>query len=131
MIWWPLRCVNLLKPLVFTLPGTMEFYEKNGCPGWTAIPVFMLELVCGGFLMAPLLSRWAAAALIPVTIDALMVHWPHGWMFDWQGGGWEYIAFLTAALLSICRARRWPVFAGHPHSARIRGIPPAETVTRR
>src|SRR5260221_2251623 len=73
MIWWPLRCVNLLKPLVFTLPGTMEFFEKNGFPGWTAIPVFILELVCGGFLMLGLLSRWAAAALIPVTIDALVV----------------------------------------------------------
>ena len=62
-----------------------------------------------------------------IEIDALMVHWPHGWMFDWQGGGWEYIAFLTAALLSICRARRWPVFAGHPHSARIRSISPPDT----
>ena len=92
---------GLLKPLVFTLPGTMEFFEKNGFPGWTAIPVFILELVCGGFLMVGLLSRWAAAALIPVMIGALMVHWPHGWMFDQQGGGWEYIAFLTAALLSI------------------------------
>jgi putative oxidoreductase len=92
---------GLLKPLVFTLPGTMEFFEKNGFPGWTAIPVFILELVCGGFLMVGLLSRWAAAALIPVMIGALMVHWPHGWMFDRQGGGWEYIAFLTAALLSI------------------------------
>jgi uncharacterized membrane protein YphA (DoxX/SURF4 family) len=36
-----------------------------------------------------------------MMIGALMVPWPHGWMFDRQGGGWEYIAFLTAALLSI------------------------------
>jgi putative oxidoreductase len=36
-----------------------------------------------------------------VMIGALMVHWPHGWMFDRQGGGWEYIAFLIAMLLSI------------------------------
>jgi uncharacterized membrane protein YphA (DoxX/SURF4 family) len=60
--------------------------KRTGSLGWTAIPVFILELVCGGFLMLGLLSRWAAAALIPVTIDSLMVHWPHGWMFDWQGG---------------------------------------------
>src|SRR5260221_3132256 len=73
MIWWPLRCVNLLKPLVFTLPGTMEFFEKNGFPGWTAIPVFILELVCGGFLMLGLLRRCAAGARIPVTIDSLIV----------------------------------------------------------
>jgi putative oxidoreductase len=92
---------GLLKPLVFTLPATMEFFERNGFPGWTAIPVFILELICGGFLMVGLFSRWAAGALIPVMIGALMVHWPHGWMFDQQGGGWEYIAFLTAALLSI------------------------------
>jgi putative oxidoreductase len=92
---------GLLKPLVWTLPGTMEFFEKNGFPGWLGIPVFILELVCGGFLMAGLLSRWAALMLIPVMIGALMVHWPHGMMFDVQGGGWEYIAFLIAALLSI------------------------------
>src|SRR5258708_40068089 len=63
---------GLLKPLVFTLPGTMEFFEKNGFPGWTAIPVFILELGCGGFLMARLLSRWAVVALIPVIIGELM-----------------------------------------------------------
>jgi putative oxidoreductase len=92
---------GLLKPLVFTLPGTMEFFEKNGFPGWTAVPVFITELVCGGFLIVGLLSRWAAATLIPVMIGALMVNWPHGWMFTQQGGGWEYIAFLIAALVSI------------------------------
>jgi putative oxidoreductase len=85
----------------FALSGTMEFFEKNGVPGWTTILVFITELVCGGFLMAGLLSRRAAAALIPVMIGALLVHGPHGWMFDRQGGGWEYIAFLIAALLSI------------------------------
>jgi putative oxidoreductase len=90
---------GLLKPLVFTLAGTMEFFERNGFPGWTAIPVFILELVCGGFLMVGMFSRWAA--LIPVMIGALMVNWPHGWMFTQQGGGWEYIVFLIAALLSI------------------------------
>src|SRR5258708_40050985 len=62
---------GLLKPLVFTLPGTMEFFEKNGFPGWTAIPVFILELVCGGFLMARLLSRWGGGALIPGVIGEL------------------------------------------------------------
>src|SRR5258708_20085044 len=88
---------GLVKPLVFTLPGTMEFFEKNGFPGWTAIPVFILELVCGGVLMVGLLSRGAAAALIPVMIRTLMVHCPHGWMFDRQAGGWGELPFLTPA----------------------------------
>ena len=118
---------GLLKPLVFTLPGTMEFFEKNGFPGWTAIPVFILELVCGGFLMVGLLSRWAAAALIPVMIGALMVHWPHGWMFDRQGRRLGVHRISDRSSTQYCRARRWAVFAGHPHSPRIRSISPADT----
>src|SRR5260221_9675225 len=102
MIWWPLRCVNLLKPLVFTLPGTMEFFEKNGFPGWTAIPVFILELVCGGFLMARLSAEPVGGGrTLPGDDRGIDVHWPHGWVFGLQGGGLEYIAILTPALLSI------------------------------
>src|SRR5260370_26344002 len=63
---------GLLKPLVFTLPGTMEFFEKNGFPGWTAIPVFILELVCGGCLMARVLNRWGGGARSPGRIGDLV-----------------------------------------------------------
>jgi putative oxidoreductase len=33
-----------------------------------------------------------------VTFGALLPHASNGWMFSNPGGGWEYVAFLIAAL---------------------------------
>ena len=88
----------LLKPLVFTLPGTASFFEAHGFPGWTAYPVFAAELVGGLLLALGLWTRWVAAGLIPVLAGAVVVHWPNGWMFTAPHGGWEYPAFLIVAL---------------------------------
>jgi putative oxidoreductase len=88
----------LSKPLVFTLPGTAAFFERHGFPGWSAYPVFALELIGGVLLLLGVGSRWTAPALIPVTAGALLVHWPNGWLFINPGGGWEFPAFLIAAL---------------------------------
>lgn len=88
----------LQKWLVFTLPGTSAFFESVGYPGWTAYPVFFAELAGGALLIAGVGSRWVSLALIPVMFGALLVHLPNGWMFASPGGGWEYPAFLIAAL---------------------------------
>ena len=90
----------LLKLLVFTLPGTAAFFAAHGFPGWTAYPVFALELMGGLLLVLGVAVRGVAALLIPVMIGALMVHLPNGWMFTAPNGGWEYVAFLIAALLA-------------------------------
>ena len=88
----------LMKLLVFTLPGTAGFFAAHGFPGWTAYPVFALELLGGGLLVTGLAVRPVAAVLIPVMIGALLVHLPNGWAFTAPNGGWEYVAFLIAAL---------------------------------
>lgn len=88
----------LLKLLVFTLPGTAEFFAAHGFPGWTAYPVFGAELIGGTLLIAGVFSRAVALLLIPVLAGAITVHWPNGWSFTANGGGWEYVAFLIAAL---------------------------------
>jgi putative oxidoreductase len=90
----------LLKLLVFTLPGTAGFFAAHGFPGWTAYPVFALELVGGALLGLGLGVRIVAIGLIPVMAGALMVHWPNGWMFTAPNGGWEYVAFIIAALVA-------------------------------
>lgn len=90
----------LLKLLVFTLPGTAAFFAAHGFPGWTAYPVFAAELLGGAALVAGVHARWVALALVPVLLGALTVHWPNGWSFTATDGGWEYVAFLIAALLA-------------------------------
>ena len=90
----------LLKLVVLTLPGTEAFFEAHGYPGWAAYPVFAAELVGGVLLLAGLFTRLVAFGLVPVMLGAFLVHWPNGWSFTAEGGGWEYVAFLIVALVA-------------------------------
>ena len=56
----------LLKYAVFTLPGTVKFFESLGLPGPLAYVTFVAELVGGALILAGLGTRWVSAALIPV-----------------------------------------------------------------
>jgi len=89
----------LLKILVFTLPGTVQFFQSVGFPGALAYIVVAAELVGGTLLMLGAYTRWVALALIPVLLGAVWVHAPNGWVFNAANGGWEYPAFLAAAAL--------------------------------
>jgi putative oxidoreductase len=86
------------KAFVFTFPGTRAFFEASGFPGWTAYPVFALELAGGVALLLGFKTRFAALLLMPVMLGALKPHLANGWMFTAPGGGWEYVAFLLFSL---------------------------------
>jgi putative oxidoreductase len=86
------------KYFLFTLPGTAGFFAQHGFPGWTAYPVFLLEVVGGLLLVLGWQVRWISALLIPVMVGASFVHAPNGWMFTAPNGGWEYPVFLLLAL---------------------------------
>jgi putative oxidoreductase len=85
----------LLKYYVFTLPGTVQFFQSIGLPGALAYATFWAELVGGGLILAGAYSRYVSAALIPILIGATWAHAGNGWVFTAPNGGWEYPAFLT------------------------------------
>lgn len=87
----------LLKLVVFTLPGTVNFFETVGFPGSLAYVVFGAELVGGAMLVLGVYTRWVSLALIPILIGAALVHFPNGWVFSAPNGGWEYPVFLAIA----------------------------------
>jgi putative oxidoreductase len=87
----------LLKLVVFTLPGTVQFFETLGYPGFLAYVVFGAELAGGALLVLGVYTRWVALALIPILIGAALVHVPNGWVFSAPNGGWEYPVFLVIA----------------------------------
>lgn len=91
----------LLKLLVFTLPGTAQYFASIGFPAFLAYPVFGVELLGGLALLLGIYARQVALALVPVMAVAAWVHLPNGWVHTSPGGGWEYPVFLIAASLSL------------------------------
>ncbi len=91
----------LLKWFVFTLPGTAQFFESVGIPGFLAYPVFCIELIGGLALLSGFYARQIALALVPVMAVAAWVHLPNGWLHTSPGGGWEYPVFLTIASVAL------------------------------
>ncbi len=87
----------LLKVVVFTVPGTVQFFESVGFPGGLAYITIAVELGAGLLLLAGFGTRWVALATVPVLLGAASVHMPNGWLFSAQGGGWEYPVFLAVA----------------------------------
>lgn len=91
----------LLKWLVFTLPGTAQYFESVGIPGLLAYPVFCVELLGGIALLSGFFARQVALLLVPVMAVAAWVHGPNGWTHTSTGGGWEYPVFLMAASVAL------------------------------
>lgn len=90
----------LLKLFVFTLPGTVQFFQSIGLPGALAYVTFAAELVGGTLIVLGLGTRWVAALLIPILLGATWAHSSNGWVFTAPNGGWEYPAFLSVAALT-------------------------------
>lgn len=91
----------LLKLIVFTLPGTAQYFESIGYPGYLAYPIFAVEFLGGVALVAGFYARQVALALVPVMAVAASVHIDNGWVHTSQGGGWEYPVFLIVASIAM------------------------------
>ncbi|HWD22789.1 MAG TPA: DoxX family protein [Burkholderiales bacterium] len=89
----------LLKYYVFTLPGTVQFFQSLGLPAVLAYATFWAELIGGLLILAGVYGRWASFALVPILIGATWAHAGNGWSFSAPNGGWEYPAFLVAAAI--------------------------------
>ena len=91
----------MLKLVVFTLPGTAQYFASIGFPSFLAYPVFAVELLGGVALLLGVYARQTALALAPVMVVAAWVHAPNGWVHTSTGGGWEYPVFLIAASIAL------------------------------
>lgn len=90
-----------LKLVVFTLPGTAQFFDSIGLPAVLAYVVFAIETVAGIALILGYQSRWFAIAVIPVLLGATWAHSSSGWLFTNSGGGWEYPLYLTITAIVV------------------------------
>lgn len=90
---------SLLKAIVFTMPGTVNFFQSLGLPGALAYVTVATELIVGALLIAGYRTRVAALAVLPILLGATWVHLPNGWTFNAPNGGWEYPLFLSVAVI--------------------------------
>lgn len=90
---------GLLKVLVFTVPGTVQFFGSLGLPAIVAYATIAAELAGGALLILGVYSRWVALALVPILLGAAWAHSGNGWVFSSQGGGWEFPVFWAMTLL--------------------------------
>lgn len=90
----------LLKVLVFTMAGTVGFFQSVGLPGFLAYPVVAAEFLGGIAIVLGLYGRQVSLLLLPILAVAAWVHLPNGWVFTNAKGGWEYPVFLLAASIA-------------------------------
>ncbi|MFY0991185.1 DoxX family protein [Halomonas sp. C05BenzN] len=90
---------GLMKVFVFTIPGTVGYFESIGFPGFLAYLTILAEVGGGLALILGIYTRWISLALVPVLLGAAWVHLGNGWVFSNEGGGWEFPVFWAIALL--------------------------------
>ncbi len=88
-----------MKLFVFTMPGTMQYFESVGLPGILAYPVVFGEIAGGLALIVGFQVRAVSVLLIPILIGAALQHAGNGWVFSNANGGWEFPVFWTVTLV--------------------------------
>lgn len=92
---------GLTKVFVFTIPGTVGFFESLGLPGFLAYLTILAELVGGVALILGVATRLVSVVLVAVLLGATWAHSGNGWSFSNAGGGWEFPLFWTVAQAAI------------------------------
>lgn len=86
---------GLLKLLVFTLPGTVGYFESIGLPPIAAYLTVFGEILAGTALLLGIYARLTALAALPLLMGTVWVHSGNGWLFSSEGGGWEFPLLLV------------------------------------
>lgn len=82
-----------LKVSVFTIPGTVGFFESLGLPGFFAYLTILAELGGGLALILGVAVRAVSIPLIAILLGSVWAHSGFGWTFSNEGGGWEFPFF--------------------------------------
>ena len=91
-----------LKIFVFSIPGTVEFFQSLGLPAAMAYGVMALEVLGGIALIVGFYAPYFALLLALEMLGTIVtVHGANGWLFANEGGGWEYPALWTVALIAL------------------------------
>ena len=89
------------KPMVAGMEQVIQNFNQNNFPAWTAYLSVIIEVIAGIMLLLGWKTRYAALSLFPVSIGILIYHFPNGWVFQSQGGGYEYPQLIIISLIVL------------------------------
>ncbi|MBT3143108.1 hypothetical protein DS909_18830 [Phaeobacter gallaeciensis] len=92
---------GLLKVAVFTVPGTVAYFDSLGLPAVAAYLTIFAEVVGGTAIILGLYTRLAALLSLPLLMGAVWAHASNGWLFSAEGGGWEFPLMLVAVAAAV------------------------------
>jgi putative oxidoreductase len=92
---------GLLKVIVFTVPGTVAYFESLGLPATAAYLTIFAEVVGGAAILLGLYTRLASLLSIPLLLGALWAHSGNDWVFSTEGGGWEFPLLLVVLAAAV------------------------------
>ena len=100
---------GLMKVFVFTIPGTVGYFESLGLPGALAYLTILAEVGGGLALILGIATRTVSLVLIPVLLGATWAHSANDWVFSSQGGGWEFPLFwaIVQAAIALLGSGAW------------------------
>lgn len=90
-----------LKIFVFTIPGTVGFFESLGLPAIAAYLTIFGEVAGGAALILGIYPHLVALFSLPVLVGAAWVHLGNGWLFSNEGGGWEFPVLLIVLAVVV------------------------------
>ena len=93
---------GLRKLLVSKPAGVQGYFRSLGLPGWVGLLTMGAEILGGAALLLGVWPRYVALALTPMMVGTIvLVHGKNGFVFDNKGGGWEYSALWSVALVAV------------------------------
>ena len=92
-----------LKLFVFTIAGTVGYFESLGLPALAAYLTIFGEIAGGLALISGIYPRLTALLSLPILLGATWAHSKNGWVFSAEGGGWEFplLLVILAAIVAI------------------------------
>ena len=86
---------GLMKIMIFTIPGTVGYFESIGYPAIIAHLTTWGEVLGGAAMIIGFHTRIVALLSLPILLGAAWTHMANGWVFSNQGGGWEFPVLLV------------------------------------
>lgn len=92
---------GLMKVFVFTIPGTVGYFESIGLPGFVAYLTIIAEVFGGLALLAGFKVRLISLPLAAVLVGAgYFGHGANGFVFSAPNGGWEYPIYWAVVMVA-------------------------------